>query len=115
MIACDLGYRAVLSVEPNSPIRIVARQPVVADILRQTAADHGVSVEAMLTPRSRGKRGRARYDAMSRLRAVRNPDGSRRFSYPNIGRVMGGLHHTTVINGVRRWAELSAKALEAAE
>lgn len=93
---------------------VVARVLVSKDIIAQTAFDHGISVPRMLSRSRQPCVAHARFDAMSRLRSVRRPDGKPRFSLPAIG-AMFGRDHTTVLNGLRRWAEINAPALEAAE
>lgn len=47
----------------------------------------------------------ARHEAMFEARCQRKPDGRHRWSLPLIGQRMGGLDHTTVLNGVRRHIE----------
>ena len=75
-------------------------------ILQQTAADHGLPVAVMLQRSRSPDRVAARFDAMRRLRAVTRLDGRPRFSLPQIGEMLG-LHHTSVLNGLRRMEALS--------
>ena len=78
--------------------------PIARAILSETAADHGLPVAVMLEKIRSPDRVAARFDAMRRLRAVTRPDGRPRFSLPQIGAVLG-LHHTSVLNGLRRAGE----------
>ena len=80
--------------------------PIARAILLQTAADHGLPLAAMLQKSRSPDRVAARFDAMRRLRAVTWRDGRPRFSLPQIGEMLG-LHHTSVLNGLRRMEALS--------
>jgi PAS domain-containing protein len=80
--------------------------PIARAILQQTAADHGLPVAVMLQRSRSPDRVAARFDAMRRLRAVTRLDGRPRFSLPQIGEMLG-LHHTSVLNGLRRMEALS--------
>ena len=75
--------------------------PIARAILAQTAADHGLPVAVMLEKVRSPDRVAARFDAMRRLRAITRLDGRPRFSLPQIGEMLG-LHHTSVLNGLRR-------------
>jgi hypothetical protein len=75
--------------------------PIARAILQQTAADHGLPVAVMLEKSRSPDRVAARFDAMRRLRSITRLDGKPRFSLPQIGAVLG-MHHTTVLNGLRR-------------
>lgn len=75
--------------------------PIARSILAQTAADHGLPVAVMLEKIRSPDRVAARFDAMRRLREVTRMDGRPRFSLPQIGALLG-LHHTSVLNGLRR-------------
>jgi len=83
-------------------------------IIDQTASDYGMSVSTLLRP-AIGKTGPgwvsrrvfARFDLMNRLRTC---DSIRQFSTPHIAVLIGLTDHTTVINGLRRWQELSHMA-----
>lgn len=92
--------------QPQAEV-IVPRLLYSKDILAQTARDHGMSVARMLSRRRDRLCAYARFDAMARLRAIKH-HGKPRYSLPAIGRMMG-RDHTTVLNGVRRWAEIQAK------
>jgi hypothetical protein len=77
--------------------------PIARTILAETAADHGLAVAVMLEKVRSPDRVAARFDAMRRLRAVTWADGRPRFSLPQIGALLG-VHHTSVLNGLRRVA-----------
>ncbi len=68
-------------------------------IVRAVAASHGLSVSAMLAPNRCRRRVLVRWEAMFRLRVIG-------LSLPEIGQALGGLHHTTVLTGLRRLAKL---------
>lgn len=85
------------------------RKLLVPEILMQVARDHDVSVKDLVSPSRYRRIAYARFDAMARLRAVLGVDGKPRFSLPHIGQMLGGRDHTTVLNGLRRWQEISAK------
>ncbi len=80
--------------------------PIARAILAETAADHGLPLAVMLQKSRTPDRVAARFDAMRRLRAVTRRDGRPRFSLPQIGALLG-LHHTTVLNGLRRVGDLA--------
>ena len=71
------------------------------------ARAHGVSVREILGRRRTRKVSFARFEAMARIRAL-NFNG-RTPSLPQIGAWLG-RDHTSVLNGLRRHAELSAEA-----
>jgi chromosomal replication initiation ATPase DnaA len=79
--------------------------PIARAILAETAADHGLAVAVMLEKVRSPDRVAARFDAMRRLRAVTRNDGRPRFSLPQIGALLG-VHHTSVLNGLRRVAQI---------
>ena len=74
----------------------------VADIVRETAAKHRLTVAQLLGPCRERRYVWARQAAMFEA-YVRCPHAS----YPAIGRVMGGLHHTTVLHGVKSYCKRS--------
>ena len=49
-----------------------------------------------------------RYDAVTRLRALQKPDGSPRYSLPDIARMVGFSNHTSVLLALSRWKEITA-------
>jgi hypothetical protein len=83
--------------------------PIARAILSQTAADHDLPLAVMLEHNRSPDRVAARFDAMRRLRAVTRQDGRPRFSLPQIGALLG-MHHTSVLNGLRRMAALGPTA-----
>jgi hypothetical protein len=82
-------------------------------IMERCAADHGMPVSSMIAAGKTQRYMIARLDCMTRLRAV-TVNGKPRFSLPQIGRMLGGRDHTTILSGLRRWAEINAMR-EAAE
>lgn len=79
--------------EPLSPMHLIARR--VAD-------RHGFTVGDLAGPSKLRSIARARQEAMYELYRVRLADGRRRWSYPMIGRFLGGRDHTTIWFGVAR-------------
>lgn len=84
--------------------------PFSRPVLEATAADYGLTLEQLLDSAGYAAVYR-RYDAMTRLRALRDIDGRPRFSWPQIGALFG-TDHTMAIHGARRWAELVAAGAE---
>ena len=72
--------------------RVAARHGLTADLLRGADRTHAACV--------------ARFEAMWTLYEARLADGRRRFSLPQVGRLLGGRDHSTVMHGVRRWEEI---------
>lgn len=70
------------------------------EILAAVACCHGLAVSDLTGPSRRPHVVAARQEAMRRLRA----EAWRRFSMPEIGRMLGGRDHTTVLHGLRRHA-----------
>lgn len=54
-----------------------------------------------------------RQEFMWRCRQVKNPDGSWRYSLPQIGLFLGGMDHTSVLHGVRQHAKRMAAPKQA--
>jgi len=77
---------------------------IVADVARQ----HDLAPYWLLVPDGKGGARRkpvavARFHAMAELRTRLN------WSYPRIGRLLGGRDHTAVMHGVKRWQALQAE------
>tara|TARA_R110002126_G_scaffold81733_1_gene201125 strand:- start:342 stop:701 length:360 start_codon:yes stop_codon:yes gene_type:complete len=68
----------------------------VADIVRETAAKHGLSVTLILSKDSRRALAWPRQEAMYRV-FTECPH----ISYPEAGRRLGGRDHTTILHGVK--------------
>lgn len=69
----------------------------VADIVRETAAKHRLTVAQLLGPCRERKYVRPRQEAMYRV-FTECPH----ISYPDAGRRLGGRDHTTILHGVKR-------------
>ena len=93
--------------------RSFPRPPIAYEIIRQTAHDHGVALDSMYSDVRWRAAAHARFDAMTRLRALIGRDGKPRFSLPHIGWLLGGRDHSTVKNGLTRWAKIQAAKREA--
>ena len=72
-------------------------------IVAAVAARHGLGADALRGAGRAHAVCMARFEAMWALYEARLADGGRRFSLPQVGRIMGGRDHTTVLHGVRRW------------
>ena len=75
--------------------RVAARHGLGADLLRGADRTHAVCM--------------ARFEAMWTLYEARLPDGRRRFSLPQVGRMLGGRDHSSALHGVRRWEQVLAE------
>lgn len=75
------------------------------DLLRQIAREvgqrHGVSPTDILDGSRLRPVVRARQEVIWRLYSARHPDGTRRFSMPQIGAWLGGRDHTTILHAIR--------------
>ena len=74
---------------------------LVRQIAREVAEKHGLDPEVIFSRRRDNKAVMARQEVAWRLWRMNKPTGEPRFSFPQIGRWMGGLHHTTIIHAVR--------------
>ena len=74
---------------------------LVRQIAREVAEKHGVNPDVMFVRHLRNKAGIARQEMAWRLWRMNKPAGEPRFSFSQIGRWMGGLHHTTIIHAIR--------------
>jgi hypothetical protein len=72
----------------------------VADVIRETAAKHRLTVAELLGPSRERKYVRPRQEAMYQV-FTKCPH----ISYPEAGRRMGGRDHTTVLHGVKAHAK----------
>lgn len=73
-------------------------------IIAEVALKHGIR-PADIKGADRGRWAAwPRQEAMWRLRDVRLSDGSRRWSLPQIGQMLGGKKHTTVLHALRAYA-----------
>jgi chromosomal replication initiation ATPase DnaA len=92
------------------------RMETMRSIAAEIAEKHGLTVEE-LRGRSHARRvAWPRQEAMWRMRQVRWPNGTPRFSLPQIGEFLGGRDHSTVFWGVqehlRRLAETGKSTVE---
>ena len=72
----------------------------VADIVRETAAKHRLTVAELIGPCRERRYVRPRQEAMYRV-FTECPH----ISYPDAGRRLGGRDHTTILHGVKKHAE----------
>ena len=73
------------------------RRPTAREIIREVARQHNVSIEELQSPSRVARLGVIRMEIYYRLRLERG------MSFPQIGALMGGRDHTTVLHGVRVW------------
>jgi hypothetical protein len=78
-------------------------------IIRQVAARHGLDADRLRGAGRSHPVCMARFEAMWALCEARQPDGRRRFSLSQVGRMLGGRDHSTVLHGVRRWQAVLAE------
>lgn len=88
-----------MSYPTTFPVKLSPKRAL--EIIQPVADDHGVYVTEMIGPSINRKVSRARHAAMAALRAVSHPDGSARYSWPDIGKVFR-RHHATAMLGVHR-------------
>lgn len=72
-----------------------------AVILADVARHYGLTIEELKSPSRAYRISHPRQEAMWLMRQQLRPDGSSRYSYPQIGRFLGGRDHCTVIRGIR--------------
>lgn len=87
--------------DPPLPSPPISSTPSPLEVATIAAAVCGLNLAAMCRTSREQHRVRARWIAAW---AIKKYCGTT--SYPEIGRVLGGLHHTTVLGGVRRLEEL---------
>lgn len=83
---------------PSPPPEPSSRQPRYKTILQTVAAQHGVSVVDLRGPSRVKKIAVARFEAAYRLRV------DLALSFPKIGQILGGRHHTTIMHAVEQHA-----------
>lgn len=88
----------------HGAVQIPPPNPSSQDILKAVAWQHQLSVAELLSPIRQKRYVRARWEAMHLLKVTPKPSGSMR-SLPEIGRLMGGMDHTSVLHGLRRREE----------
>ena len=74
---------------------------LVRQLAREIATKHDIDPEAIFGRSRLAPIVRARQELAWRLWRIIKPNGEPRFSFPQIGRWMGDLHHTTIIHAVR--------------
>lgn len=87
-----------------------ARPMTWREILQMVAEANHVTVDDLTGQRRAREFSWPRQEAMWLLRQQRRPNGAHRFSLPQIGRMLGGRDHTTVLHGVRRHEQRLAVA-----
>lgn len=87
------------------PAPVVPRTgPTMRSILAEVCTDHVLPAHEVTGVRRHLPLVRARQDFMWRCRQMKNPDGSYRYSLPQIGRFLG-MDHTTVLHGANAHAK----------
>lgn len=90
------------SVEVADPRPAGGLKQLVAD----TAREYGLTAADLMGFARTRDVVRARWAFMYRARQFRWPDGTPRYSLPQIGLALGGMNHTTVIHGLLQHARL---------
>ena len=78
-------------------------------ILKAVAKRHGLKPDALRGVDRSHAACMARFEAMWTLNEARLPDGRRRFSVSQIGRLLGGRNPSTAQHGVQRWEAVLAE------
>lgn len=91
--------------DPADPESFPADPPMprrrkVGEIIHEVALAHGLTIDQIKSPRRTGPLVSARMEAYYKI-ATERAD----ISFPEIGRRLGGRDHTTVLHGVRVYAE----------
>lgn len=97
------SWTSVPAVKPRTRDGKTIRQ-----IVEDVAERHGFLTTELLGPRRFKSLSRARFEAMWLVRQERWPDGRHVYSLTQIGDFFGGRDHTTALNAIRRWEEISA-------
>jgi hypothetical protein len=90
---------------PSFPIRREKPETAVAsprDIIRDTAARHGMTVAEMISHRREKRLVRARWEAASRLAAETT------LTLQQIGRKLGNRDHTTILYAIRKHRQIAS-------
>lgn len=69
-------------------------------IIHSVAQAYGMTIDEFVSARRTRRHACARYVAAKILREQRRADGTYRYSYPQIGKMLGGRDHTTIIYGM---------------
>jgi len=92
---------------------VPANMPAARAVLIQVCGEYGLSYRR-LCERTFANSGAAasicwpRYDAFARLRAITDPQGKPRYSWPTIARLVGRWDHTSCITAAAKWVEIEA-------
>lgn len=87
------------------------RTPVLRELRREVEAEWGLEPNELFSTRRTDRVVQPRQDFMWRARLVKWPCGRHRYSLPQIGFFLGGMHHTTVLHGVRKHAERTGQPI----
>jgi len=90
---------------PRPDVRVVPSelQRIGERIIGTVAAKHGLNADELKGAGVSRAVCSARFEAMWTLYEARRADGSRRFTLPQVGRMLGGRDHSSALHGVRRW------------
>lgn len=80
------------------------------EIVRLVARRRHLTVDGIASEDKRRELVEARWEAMWLMRRQRDEDGNPRWTMVQIGESLGGLDHTSVLNGLRRHEALMAAA-----
>jgi chromosomal replication initiator protein len=84
--------------------QMLAKVKTAREIIAEVAESHGLTPAHFESPIRTKRVAHARQEAMWACRQVKGRDGKPRYSYPFIGRLLGGRDHTTVLYGERQHA-----------
>lgn len=99
-----------LSLWRGAVVKPVAWRDEIGFILASTALKHGFTVAQLKGEGQRPPIARARHEVMHRMRGLLDETGRERLSFYRIGQILGGRHHTTIMNGCDRHEALTGGA-----
>lgn len=84
----------------------IATQTPIRVLINRIAAWHGMTHADIMSKTRKRKYVNARDDAIAAVKALKPKDGGRlSYSLPMVGRIFGGMDHTTVLASLRRTAK----------
>ena len=97
------GFARLVYRDPIGPVHAGDRQaaaagkPTADSIMREVCSKWGVRKADLISKRRKVKFAMPRFEACFRIRRETS------LSFPQIGHVMGGRHHASIIHAVRKW------------
>lgn len=85
----------------NAQAHLNSLPTVARQMILEAAEEHGVTVEALLSPQRPRCVAQARQALYAALYDLTWPSGARRFSLPAVARFLNRSDHTSVLHGIR--------------